>query len=88
MRYCITIRGRVQGVFFRKYTQQMAQELGVSGFVMNMPDGSVYCEAEGKEESLEAFADWCGEGSPMSRVTGVEVDAKSKIGYSNFEIRK
>lgn len=88
MRYCITIRGKVQGVFFRKHTLEAAQYYGVKGFVMNNSDGSVYCEAEGNELELEAFADWCGEGSPMSRVTGIEIEAKPDFGYQHFEIRK
>jgi acylphosphatase len=88
MRYCIKIHGRVQGVFFRKYTLEAAQHFGVKGFVMNQPDGTVYCEAEGGETALEAFTDWCGEGSPMSRVTGVEIEAKPDCGYTTFEIRK
>ncbi len=88
MRYCITIRGKVQGVFFRKFTEEMANQLGIKGFVKNMPDGCVYCEAEGKEEALEAFTDLCGEGPPFSRVTGVEVETSPRVGYTNFEIRK
>jgi acylphosphatase len=88
MRYCITISGKVQGVFFRKHAEEIARSLGIRGYVMNQADGTVYCEAEGPEESLEAFTDWCGEGSPMSRVTGVEVQTKPNIGYSGFEIRK
>jgi acylphosphatase len=45
----IRISGRVQGVFFRASTKAKAEELGISGFVQNEPDGSVYIEAEGEE---------------------------------------
>ncbi len=86
MRYCINIKGRVQGVFFRKYVLEKANELGIFGYVENRSDGSVYCEAEGKGEFLELFIDWCGEGSPMSHVTSVEVEAKEPVHYSHFEI--
>jgi|GEM_PF-82108 acylphosphatase len=88
MRFCLTIRGRVQGVSFRKYVMQLAQELGVCGFVQNQPDGSVYCEAEGDKHKLEIFMDYCGEGPPMAKVTSVEVETKSPVAYSQFEIRK
>lgn len=87
MRYCIIIRGRVQGVFFRKFTLQKANELGIRGFVMNLSDGSVYCEAESNDQdALQEFLDWCGEGSPMSKVTSVEVETKARADFKIFEI--
>ena len=86
MRYCITIRGKVQGVFFRKFTQDKAMELGILGFVKNMPDGSVYCEAEGDEKKLQLFLDWCGIGSPQSHVAEVNVETKPASGFPDFRI--
>ena len=47
----IFISGRVQGVFYRDTMRQKARELGVTGFVMNKPDGSVYAEAEGETDA-------------------------------------
>lgn len=88
MRFCITIRGRVQGVFFRKFTAEMARELGILGFVMNQEDGSVYCEAEGRPEQLQLFLDCCGEGSMQSKVTSVEVEMKDPLYFKDFEILK
>ena len=52
----IKVFGKVQGVGFRYYTQRKAVELGITGFVQNRPDGSVYIEAEGEEEDLDAHA--------------------------------
>ena len=88
MRYCITISGKVQGVWFRKYTHDKAMSLGLKGFVENRDDTTVYCEAEGRAEDLEAFADWCSIGSPMSEVKGVEVRREAPAGYTSFEIRR
>ena len=88
MRYCIRITGRVQGVSYRKYAAERAVELGVNGFIMNMKDGSVYCEAEGNEEAVQSFIDWCGMGSPFSEVRGMEVSSEEKAGFQVFEIRK
>ena len=69
----IRVTGRVQGVSFRYYTQLKAQDLGLTGFVRNQADGSVYVEAEGEESLLKSLVDWCYEGSPMAKVQQVEV---------------
>lgn len=55
----ITIKGVVQGVFFRKSAQEEAYRLRIAGFVQNESDGSVYIEAEGMEEDLDEFIAWC-----------------------------
>ena len=54
----LRIRGRVQGVAFRWYAREQAQQLGVTGTVRNLPDGSVRIVAEGKREALEALLIW------------------------------
>lgn len=54
----IRVRGRVQGVGFRWYTQRQAAGLGLTGWVRNLPDGSVRIVAEGPRPALEALADW------------------------------
>jgi acylphosphatase len=69
--YQITVSGKVQGVWFRKSTQDKARELGLRGFVRNQPDGSVYIEASGSPEVLSEFIDWCRQGPPMARVDGI-----------------
>lgn len=51
----VTVSGRVQGVYFRASTKEVADSLGISGFVKNQPDGSVYLEAEGESEILDSF---------------------------------
>ncbi len=88
MRFCLTIRGRVQGVFFRKYVKEVADEFGISGFVQNLPDGSVYCEAQGEKNKIEFFMDHCSEGPIMAKVTSVEVETKDPLTFKGFEIRK
>ncbi len=70
MRYRIT--GRVQGVGFRFFTRQAAQELGVGGWVRNCRDGSVEAVAVGSQEQLAAFEEAIGRGPAGSRVTAVE----------------
>ena len=69
----VWITGRVQGVFFRAYTRDAAQRIGVSGWVRNLPDGRVEAILEGEADKVEKMIEWCREGSPMSRVDRVEV---------------
>jgi acylphosphatase len=52
-RITITVSGLVQGVFFRYTTRNVARKLGLKGIVKNMPDGTVYIEAEGEDADLE-----------------------------------
>lgn len=65
--------GRVQGVFFRKYAEQEARRLGLSGWVRNQSDGSVEINASGESHQLQSLISWCKTGSPMSEVTEVKV---------------
>jgi acylphosphatase len=82
----IRIFGFVQGVCFRYYAAQTAAKLGVTGIVRNEPDGSVYLEAEGDEEALARFVDWCSHGPPPASVDkAVTTPAKLK-NYQNFRI--
>ena len=69
----VWITGRVQGVFFRAYTRDAAQLIGVAGWVRNLPDGRVEAVFEGEADKVEKMMEWCREGSPMSRVDRVEV---------------
>jgi acylphosphatase len=83
----IKIYGRVQGVFFRHSAKQKAEELNIKGFAKNEPDGTVYIEAEGEEENLKKFLDWCYQGPPMASVKKVEFEFSSEIkNFSEFVI--
>ncbi|HLN56842.1 MAG TPA: acylphosphatase [Bacteroidales bacterium] len=84
--YRIHIGGRVQGVGFRWNTARVARQLGISGFVKNLPDGGVYVEAEGEREILESFVEWCRTGPPFSFVESVEVSSSEPVGYREFVI--
>lgn len=84
----ITVSGRVQGVFFRANTQEVAQRLGLSGYVRNLPDGRVEVVAEGEEGALQRLVDWCHRGPPLARVERVEVRWENPTGeFSGFHIR-
>jgi acylphosphatase len=82
----ISIRGRVQKVGFRYYTRKQACALGITGFVTNCPDGSVYAEAEGEEADLDLFIDWCRIGPSLAEVTDVSVSHAPMKNFSEFNI--
>ncbi len=83
----IKVYGRVQGVGFRYYTQKKANELGITGFVKNRPDGSVYIEAEGEEDKLELFIDWCEVGPSWAHVTKLEKQYVPLFEEEDFKIK-
>lgn len=84
----IHIRGRVQGVFYRASTEQQARALGVNGFVRNEADGSVYIEAEGEEQAVEALVSWCRQGPPRANVEHVDVTEISPRNFTDFIQRR
>ena len=66
--FSIRVSGKVQGVFFRASTKEKAETLSLLGFVQNESDGSVYIEAEGDEDELAEFIEWCKVGPSQARV--------------------
>lgn len=84
----IHVTGKVQGVYFRKSTFQVARELGLTGYTMNAPDGSVIIEVEGPAERVDQLLSWCRQGPPQARVDQVIANAGPMIGFTRFEIRR
>lgn len=84
----ITVYGNVQGVSYRVTTKFIADQLGVKGFVKNLPDETVYIEAEAVPFILEQFLEWCQEGPEKAAVEKVEQQESIFQNYVNFEIRK
>ena len=84
----LVIHGRVQGVFFRKYTFDKANDLGLKGMVRNLPNGDVEIIAEGREEVLKEFVEWCYKGSPASKVSSVDMKYIVYSGHKAFSIEK
>ncbi len=83
----LTVRGRVQGVYFRASTQREARRLGLSGWVKNRPDGSVEVLAEGEEASIRELYGWAQKGPSAARVDRVDTRWRSFTGeYADFRI--
>jgi acylphosphatase len=83
----IKIYGQVQGKGFRFSAKEKADKLKIFGFVQNMPDGSVYIEAEGDREDLETFISWCKKGPMWASVDRIEFEESAVKGYNNFDIK-
>ncbi len=84
----IWVSGKVQGVFYRRFIANQAQQLGVKGLVKNLPDGRVYIEAEGTAEQLKDFEACCQEGSPASVVKQITTQEGSIKGFDVFCINR
>lgn len=83
----IHIHGRVQGVGFRYSAKSMARSLKISGFVKNLPDDSVYIEAEGDEQSLKDFVRWCHIGPERAIIEKVDLKEGEIKNYQGFDTR-
>lgn len=83
----IKIIGVVQGVNFRWETKKQAKELRLTGFVQNLPDDTVFVEAEGEEQALDKFVAWCHKGPWFAKVSGMQVEAGAIMDYDEFVIR-
>ncbi len=84
----IIVHGQVQGVNFRRHTAQKAKELGVHGYVRNLPSNGVEVVAEGKAEKVEALISFCRRGPPSAVVTEAIVEEEKATGEKDeFRIK-
>ena len=84
----LVIKGKVQGVFFRASTKDKANELGINGWVKNMPDGNVEVLAAGSKGQLENFIRWCRKGPKQAIVSDVIVSNTEETFLNEFWIIK
>jgi acylphosphatase len=88
IRAMVVIKGRVQGVSFRHYTQQAALLHNVTGWVRNHSDGSVAGCFEGEERDVRALIDWCRRGPAWAQVEEVLAKDEPYRGeFTHFNIR-
>jgi acylphosphatase len=84
----INVNGRVQGVGFRYFVKQKAENFNIKGWVRNTSNRGVAILAEGEEKDLNTFVDWIKLGPSLSRVDKIEINRFDKItGFRSFEIR-
>jgi acylphosphatase len=82
------ISGRVQGVGYRFATVDTASQLGLSGWVRNLPDSRVEAVFEGVQEVVEEMIRWCHQGPPAAMVKDVVVEYEEPEGLNRFEVRR
>jgi acylphosphatase len=92
MNMCIHawVSGTVQGVYFRDHTRRRAQELQLTGWVKNLPDGRVETLACGPQEAVMQLIDWLWQGSPNAQVSDVRwetVPQQTHADLRSFTIR-
>ena len=69
----VFVKGKVQGVYYRKSTQEQALRMGLEGWVRNLTDGRVECRALGCESDLLTLLSWLGKGPERARIERVDV---------------
>jgi acylphosphatase len=82
----LTIKGKVQGVFYRATAKDVADEFGIKGWVKNLPDKNVEIRATASDEILQKFINWCKLGPPKAKVDEVIVEELSFEEFSGFRI--
>jgi acylphosphatase len=82
----ITVSGKVQGVFYRQSTREMATVLDIKGEVRNMPDETVSITATGSEDKIEQLIQWCKQGPPGAKVINVTTEELPLKTFNKFGI--
>lgn len=84
----LIIHGKVQGVYYRAFTKELADSLGLKGWVRNLPDRTVEAVFEGDREIIEIAVKKCHVGPPFSMVANIELKWEETLeGFSDFRIR-
>jgi len=82
----LTVRGKVQGVFYRASAKNIADDLGITGWIKNLPDRNVEITATSSEEILQQFIDWCKQGPSRAIVEEVIIEGLTTKPFSGFRI--
>lgn len=83
----VFVIGRVQGVYFRQNTKQVATRHRVTGWVRNLPDGRVEAIFEGDDTDVNEVIEWCHIGPPKAKVEDVDVKFQKYTGeFAEFDV--
>lgn len=82
----LLIKGKVQGVYFRASAKEVADALGVTGWIRNTAEGHVEALVSGTTYQLRDFADWCRQGPSGAIVTTVDIEERKDEHFADFKI--
>ena len=82
----LLIHGKVQGVFFRASAKDVADEIGIKGWVKNTEEGDVEIKASGSHDQLQKFIEWCKLGPKRAIVANVAVTNVDEENFRNFAV--
>ena len=81
------VTGKVQGVCFRAAAKKRADKLGLTGWVRNLPDGTVECTATGQQEVLDQFVKWLHKGPQAAEVSNVKIYEILHHSFADFSVK-
>jgi acylphosphatase len=84
----VRVRGHVQGVFFRAWTKEQAEQLGIHGWVRNRPDGSVEAHLEGEEDLVKQLIERLAEGPPSAEVSKIDIVEVEPEDFRRFAVAR
>jgi acylphosphatase len=84
----IIVKGKVQGVFFRASTKEIADACGVKGWVRNTEEGDVEIMVSGTEQDLQTFVDWCRKGPRKAEVSDVFITTEDETHFGEFKVMR
>ena len=84
----VFVSGMVQGVFYRSWAEGTARELGLKGWVRNLPDGRVEAVFEGQKSRVDRMMELCRKGPPRAKVDKVEARKERVSGFEGFQVRR
>ncbi len=84
----ITVKGKVQAVFFRQSSKEKALMLGITGKIMNLQNGDVKIIATGTDEQLKTFTEWSRQGPPQAKVESIKITELPIQLFDHFTIER
>lgn len=82
----LLIKGKVQGVFYRATAREVAEGLGITGWIKNTEAGDVEAVVSGTAEQLNAFIAWCKQGPASAIVKGIEINEEEEKAFEKFTV--
>ena len=82
----VFITGSVQGVMFRNFIKEIAEQLNIKGFTRNLEDGRVECVLEGRDENINQMIEKCKIGPRHSEIKNIRVENLKHQGFKDFRV--